>query len=191
MKKYLSIFLAAFVFSMTGPVSAAETMGVLSFQNPQKELFPTAAEAAADAVTMILMKNRRYALIERSRIDAIISEQSLGATGAVNSSQAAEIGKISGCKYIVIGSITELRQTKGMEKKTRQTCITIGCILGVFPGIIFKAITQTRGNVVGLSLKVVDTVTGQIKYVGTGTGNDDTLEGAFNEAAKNALSKFK
>jgi hypothetical protein len=189
-KKLLIISLTIFLFSVPA-LRATETIGVLPFQNSQKALFPSAGETAADAVNMRLIKFKKYALIERSRLDAVLAEQSLGMTGTVNANQAAKVGEIAGCKYIVIGNITELRETKGLEKPTKETCVVVGCILGGFPGLLIAMIVPVRGYIVGMSTKVVDSKTAQIYYISSGTGNDSTMEDAMNKAAEKAMARFK
>ncbi|GEM_PF-3763559 len=184
------ILIYLLVFSIN-TIIANDTIGVLAFQNSQQTLFPTAGETASDSVTMFLMKKGEYTLIERSRLDALLSEQSLNASGVVNASQATELGKVAGCKYIVIGTISELRMTKGMEKGPRTACVVTGCILGGLPGMLIAMIVPVKGYIAGISLKIVESETGTIKYIGTGTGNDNTLELAFNKAARKALAKLK
>lgn len=191
MKRILVVFAVIFSLATSAALAQEITVGVLAFENPKSAEFPTAGAGAADSVNMYLMAKNKYILIERSRLDAILKEQSLGATGVINVNQATELGKVSGCKYIVIGNINELRMTKGMERGPRNACVTAGCIFGGLPGMIIAMIVPVKGYIVGLSLKVVDTETGAIKYIGTGTGNDDTLERALNQATKKALRKLK
>lgn len=52
--------------------------------------------------------------MERTQLDAVLAEQNLGQSGRVNSSQAAEIGRILGVQAILTGSITKFSvDTKG------------------------------------------------------------------------------
>jgi curli biogenesis system outer membrane secretion channel CsgG len=190
MKRMLSVCIVLISLAISSLLAQEITVGVLAFENPKSAEFPTAGTGAADAVNLYLMTKKKYVLIERSRLDAILKEQSLGATGVINVNQATALGKVSGCKYIIIGNINELRMTKGLERGPRTACVTAGCVLGGFPGMLIALIVPVKGYVVGLSLKVVDVETGAIKYIGTGTGNDDTLERALNKATRKALRKL-
>lgn len=114
MQVWDNFILLFFLFMFVSGVSAAETIGVMPFRNPSEALFPTASEAVA----MKIMKSGEYSLIERSRIDAIIQEQSLGQSGIVDAGQASQVGQVLGCKYIVLGTFTEIRQTGGLEEKS-------------------------------------------------------------------------
>ena len=64
-------------------------------------------EAAADELVTQLLKQGRFTVIERSQLEAVLAEQRLGATGAVNASTAAQIGKVLGVQFILTGSITQ------------------------------------------------------------------------------------
>ncbi len=64
-------------------------------------------EAAADVFVTDLMDTGKFTLIEREKIDAILAEQQLGASGAVTSQTAAKIGKLLGVDLILTGSITQ------------------------------------------------------------------------------------
>ena len=64
-------------------------------------------EAAADELVTQLFQTGKFTVIEREQINAILSEQDFGQSGRVNSSQAADIGRILGVQVIVTGSITK------------------------------------------------------------------------------------
>lgn len=63
--------------------------------------------AAADELVTQLMKTGKFSVIERDKLQAILDEQALGASGAVQPSTAAKIGKILGVQLILTGSITK------------------------------------------------------------------------------------
>jgi hypothetical protein len=52
-----------------------------------------------------LVKNKNYEVIERAQLAQVMQEQRLGATGAVDDSTAAQMGKLGGLNYIVYGRI--------------------------------------------------------------------------------------
>jgi curli biogenesis system outer membrane secretion channel CsgG len=63
--------------------------------------------AAADELVTQLLEDGSFTVIERAQLEAILDEQGLGASGAVNPSTAAQIGKVLGVQFILTGSITQ------------------------------------------------------------------------------------
>ncbi len=63
------------------------------------------AKFATEKLTHHLVANGELMVIERSRIDQILKEQSLSMTGAVDAGTAAKIGKILSVDAVVIGTI--------------------------------------------------------------------------------------
>jgi curli biogenesis system outer membrane secretion channel CsgG len=64
------------------------------------------AEGVSDLLTNKLVQSGAFTVIERSRIADILQEQNLGASGRIDPSTAAQIGRILGADVVVIGSIT-------------------------------------------------------------------------------------
>lgn len=50
-----------------------------------------------------------YSIVERRRVDQVLSEQRLGASGAVEPRTARKLGKLLGVDAFVLGSVTEFR----------------------------------------------------------------------------------
>ena len=63
------------------------------------------AKFATEKLTHYLVANGDLMVIERSRIDQILKEQSLSMTGAVDAGTAAKIGKILSVDAVIIGTI--------------------------------------------------------------------------------------
>jgi TolB-like protein len=63
------------------------------------------ARFATEKLTHQLVANGSLMVIERSRIDQILKEQSLSMTGAVDAGTAAKIGKILSVDAVIIGTI--------------------------------------------------------------------------------------
>jgi curli biogenesis system outer membrane secretion channel CsgG len=73
---------------------------------------------ATDMLTNELVKNKNYEVMERAQLAQVMQEQRLGATGAVDDSTAAQMGKLVGLDYIVYGRVlsagAELKE-EGMD----------------------------------------------------------------------------
>jgi hypothetical protein len=97
------------------------------------------------------VKTGEFAVIERQQIDAVLSEQKLGMSGAVDAATAAKIGKLLGAQAMVVGSITQF----SLDRKSA----------GIGP----LAATYTEAESV-LDARVVNTTTGEIIMVAEGSG---------------------
>ncbi len=64
-------------------------------------------DAFIDMIQTALVKTRRFDVIERTRLDAILEEQGLGVDGIVDKEQAAATGKIAGVNFILMGTVTK------------------------------------------------------------------------------------
>jgi len=117
--------------------------------------FPGFAEGVSTVLVDRLVNTGNYRVIERSQIEAVLSEQNLGQSGRVDASTAAQIGRILGVDAIIIGSITKFNydvKDRGMR------------IFGV----------GTRREVVEaevqLNTRMVDTSTAEIIRTAEGVG---------------------
>jgi len=55
-----------------------------------------------------LSQNSHLRIIERGRLNALLSEQDLAAQGRTDKAGAAQIGKLVGARYVILGSYTDL-----------------------------------------------------------------------------------
>ena len=91
-------------------------VAVMNFENNSSWYYwgDNLGYAAADELVTQLFGTGKFALVERSQLEAVLAEQNLGQSGRVNSAQAAEIGRILGVQVILTGSITKFSvDTKG------------------------------------------------------------------------------
>ncbi len=114
---YKKIFCFVFVFIIAGAFLCAKEgkirVAVLDFNTDALHgswnyswHYSKLATAAADNLTTELVKQGELSVIERQKLDAILQEQQLGASGAVDTSTAAKIGNVLGVQLIVTGSVT-------------------------------------------------------------------------------------
>lgn len=107
--------------------------------------------AASDELTTQLVKTSAFSVVERQQVDALLAEQQLGMSGAVNPATAARIGQILGVQAIVLGSITQF----SVEEKSG----------GI--GRFSASYTEAESKV---DARVVDTTTGEVLAVAEGGG---------------------
>ncbi|AFZ45726.1 Curli production assembly/transport component CsgG [Halothece sp. PCC 7418] len=125
------------------------------------------ADGVGDLLVNALVEGGQYTVVERSRIQSILAEQNLGASGRIDASTAAEIGKILGVRAVMIGSVTQF----DLQKQNAG-----GGIFGV------GASTQDTDAEVAINVRLVDTNTAEILYTTQGKGNksqSDTQLRAF------------
>ena len=106
-------------------------------------------EGMSDMLATALVKSGRYRVMERDKINSLLEEQHLGASGVVTQESAAKAGKMLGVELAVIGTITEFgykkRTTGGLLKKAG-----IGADVGQFTATI------------AVDIRIVNTTTGEI-----------------------------
>jgi curli biogenesis system outer membrane secretion channel CsgG len=110
----------------------------------------------SDILVNKLVENGNYSVIERSRIDAVLKEQNFGASGRVDASTAAQIGKILGVDVVIIGSITQF------DLQSRQSGVNVFGLFGQNK--------KETDAFVKLNVRMVNTTTAEILAVAEGNG---------------------
>lgn len=87
----------------------------------------------------------KFSIIERDKLDLVMKEQGLAATGALSAQTAAKVGKLLGVKYILVGGIDKfsMTNTKG----------AIGALGGVGANI-----SQAKAII---NIRLIDTTTAE------------------------------
>lgn len=116
MKKYLVLWCFAFLIMglMILPTHGAEKykIAVLPFDDGsiQDRWWDGSWElgkGVSDELITALLETDKFRVIEREQLDKVLQEQNFGASGRVDASSAAKIGKILGVKYLLMGRVTE------------------------------------------------------------------------------------
>ncbi len=97
------------------PVAAQDTrpgVGVLSFENGgsyglESEDYAAFEVGLQQMLITELAVNSELRLVDRSRIQEVLAEIELGASGKVDANTAAQVGKIVGAKYMVMGGFID------------------------------------------------------------------------------------
>lgn len=119
----------------------------------------------ADLIVDGLVEDGSYRVIERKRLDAILAEQNFSNSDRADPSAAsvAKIGKALGVRYLLVGSITKF----GTEKSDKGIG---GGGFGRLGGAIGKVGTQKGKANVAVTVRMVDTSTGEIMASAKGDG---------------------
>ncbi len=121
------------------------------------------AKGISDLITNSLVRNGTYIVIERSRIQEILKEQNLGASGRIEATTAAQIGRALGADILIIGSVNRFN----LESNTSG-------------GSVFGIGSATTKNVaeVKLAARMVGTTTGEIIVAADGAGTEEQNDSA-------------
>jgi curli biogenesis system outer membrane secretion channel CsgG len=133
--------------------AAGPVMAVNDFQNNVTGIYWWSGGVGRDLAGMLtneLASTGTFQMVERNKLDAILDEQDLGASGRVSPSTAASIGKMVGAKYLVTGTVTAYEES--------------GRTGG---GIGFKGIRlggKKGETYLAVDIRVVDTTSGVVSF---------------------------
>ena len=161
MKRCTQIFLLMTALCFALAVQAQETgkakpkLAVLPFQNKVANPYwwHGGAEAAQDVFVTELMKAmqdvfvtelrnaKRFRVVEREQLEAMMKESQLTLSGDVDPSTAIRVGKVLGVNYLLTGAVTEYGITD-----------------------VSKSVGKRKPFAVALQAKLIDTSTGEIVW---------------------------
>jgi curli biogenesis system outer membrane secretion channel CsgG len=99
-----------------------------------------------------------FKVVERSKLEDVLSEQNLAASGRVSAGTGAKIGKLTGAQYLIAGTVTAYEE---------ETASTGG-------GISFGGVSlggKSEKAYLAVDLRVINSTTGEIEFVRTVEGN--------------------
>jgi curli biogenesis system outer membrane secretion channel CsgG len=99
-----------------------------------------------------------FKVVERSKIEDVLSEQNLAASGRVSAGTGAKIGKLTGAQYLIAGTVTAYEE---------DTASTGGGIS--FGGVALGG--KSEKAYLAVDLRVINSTTGEIEFVRTIEGN--------------------
>jgi len=165
-KRGYLIVLMLLVLMLTTEGLAAEKprIGVTRFTNNTHAGWwrgTTTGENLQDMLIAELAGTKKFTVVERKELDAVLSEQKLGDSGLVRKETAPAIGKLTGAKFLVAGTVSAFEEeTGGKDGGFSLMGVTIGGSKG-------KAY-------IAVDLKVLDTTSGEIADVRTVEATSDS-----------------
>ena len=103
----------------------------------------------ADMLANELMGTKKFKVVERQKLKAVISEQDLATSGRIKKGTGAKTGELTGAQYLVTGTVTSYEENTGS---------TGG-------GLSFKGISLggNKGKAyIAVDLRIVNTTTGEV-----------------------------
>ncbi len=116
-----------------------------------------------DLLVTDLVKDGTYSIIERAALDKVLKEQNFSNSNRADPNSAAQIGKLLGVDYIVVGSITEF----GNETKNTGMGGGGGGLGGLGLGGFHHS--NSKANV-AITARIINIDTGEILGVADGKG---------------------
>lgn len=175
MKKFVSLIMISLLLVLSCAFLAQaenvkKTVAIITFSNATP--YPRLGAAVAETLTVELVKNKNYKVVERSKLKQILGEQYLAVSGAVDlESNPIPLGKLKGVDYLITGAVLKAEQsTQSMH-------------IPLFGGIGGRK-SKTE---IGISVRLVDVKTGEIIMAEEATGDSSSGGasiggiGSFNE----------
>jgi curli biogenesis system outer membrane secretion channel CsgG len=165
----LAVVCAAIV-AAAAPAAQSQrpTIAVLSFEygTIQKWWSGTQdiGEGISDMIVDELVNDGSYRVIERKRLDAVLAEQNFSNSERADPSAKtlAQIGKVLGVKYLIVGSVTKF----GTEQSNKSFG---GGGFGSAFGVGQVGTAKGKANV-AITARIIDTTTGEILVSAKGDG---------------------
>jgi curli biogenesis system outer membrane secretion channel CsgG len=107
----------------------------------------------AGMLTNEMAATRSFRMLERSKLEAVLEEQNLAASGRV-AGEAAQIGKLVGAQYLIAGTVTAYEEDVSSSGG----------------GISFGGVSlggKSESAYLAVDLRVIDATTGEVAYVRT------------------------
>lgn len=192
MKKCSQIGLLGLLFLITSSVFAwaGPRVAIMDFDNQTQYGGWRLGSGAADILTTELVKTGKFDMFERERLSALIKEQNLGASGRVDPSTAARIGKLIGVNYIVTGAVTEYGQSRSGGGGGG---VNVGKV-GYHSAVDVRLIDATTGRIVFADTASHSKSSVKVKVFGFGGGesfNEKLATETMREAIKKVAVKIE
>ncbi len=107
--------------------------------------------SGVEATTLIEgLTTKCFSIVERSRLEGVLDEQSMSDIGLVGDAEAARIGQLLGVDVMLIGEVSDSRQDKRTTEKRRykKQDYIVNCVV--------------REVVVSANVRIIDTRSGEI-----------------------------
>lgn len=171
MKNSTRLFSAALLFSMAanGWCGGKKIICVLDLEDKSNHshTWRNVGTGIADMMVTALGETKKYTLIERDKLEKVLEEQKLGASGAVTAQTAAKIGRLLGAQYMITGSVTEFG--------VKESKMGVGGLEKMLPFGGGAKVSRTTARV-GIDVRAIDTTSAQITAAAKGEGSKSSAE---------------
>jgi len=146
-------------------------------------------------MTDSLFRSGRFRVMERQKVDKVLKEQDLGASGRVSKPSAAKIGKVLGAETLVQAVVTEY--APDFEGKS-------GSLGALTDGLLGGLSIGSKKSLVAMNFRMFDAETGEVTFTkqvkavvgktsfgfgAVGWGDGGAAGGAFNSFSKTPIGR--
>jgi len=136
--------------------SGRPSVGVAEFRNETSAgwWYGGVGNDLAGMLTNEMASTDKFRMVERAKLGPVLEEQDLGASGRVSSKTAAKVGKLTGAKYLVMGTVSAYEEHAS----------------GGGGGLSFHGIGvggKKEDAYIAIDVRVVDTTTGEVAFTRT------------------------
>lgn len=163
---FLFCFFSLFSFSNAGGKKVVCVIDLEDKSN-HSHTWQNVGTGIADMMVTALAESKKYTIIEREKLEKVMEEQKLGASGAVTPQTAAKIGRLLGANYIITGSVTEFG--------IKDSKLGVGGLNKVLPIGGSAKISKNTARV-AIDVRAIDTSTAQILAAAKGEGSKSSAE---------------
>jgi curli biogenesis system outer membrane secretion channel CsgG len=152
----LSVPITLFAAALSGPACAADKplLAVAEFKNQTGAAWWRSGVGweLSDMLTNELASTEKFKMVERNKLQSILGEQDLAASGRIRQGTGAKIGQVTGAQYLVTGTVSSYQEkTEGMGGG-----ISFG---GVLVG------GKRQEAYMAVDLRVINTTTGDVHFI--------------------------
>ena len=165
-RKFLLVF-TLLIIVLHGNIIEAQAnnditrLGVMKFSSRAEGVSDKQAEAIGDMFARMLANSKSIIVVERDRFEDLAKEYKFAQSGRFEDEEVIKLGKLISCKYILLGSVTNL------VKDTKTTDLWL--------------VSETRQEVtVTIDVRVVDVETSKVIYTFSQDGSASEKGSGFN-----------
>ena len=106
-----ALFLVLIVMT-TAAYAADPAIGVAEFRNDTSAgwWYGGAGRELAGMLSNELSNTGKFRVVEREKLDKVLEEQDLAEAGRVNKATRAKVGKVTGAKYLIFGTVSAFEE---------------------------------------------------------------------------------
>ena len=143
-------------------------VAVLPFEDAPGPYGQHSGQATSGFVTSELTRGRRFRLVERSKLTAVMNEQQLQVAEVVDTDTAVKIGRMLGVHAVIVGSVSQY----DMDKTT--------VYIHVVPIV-------SKEYKIGATIRMIDVTNGEVIYAHSACGSSGS---DFTEAGRLAARQL-
>lgn len=156
MHKKTVLLLSLLVLFSFSAFASKPSIGVAEFKNETSAAwwYGGVGDDLAGMLSNELAGTNKFKVVERSKLDSVLEEQDLAASGRVNKKTAAKTGQLTGAEFLVVATLTAFETD----------------VKGTGGGVSFRGVSlggKKEDAYMAVDLRVINTTTGEVEFTRT------------------------